>query len=82
MKLECTKKFNRNDIKFVSYSNNTKPEIQKIYNKLKVKKHFRMKSSLKFCVIASSEYDIYITEPRASEWDIAAGHAIVKNAGG
>ena len=41
-----------------------------------------MKSSLKFCVIASSEYDIYITEPRASEWDIAAGHAILKNAGG
>ena len=32
--------------------------------------------------IASSEYDIYISEPRASEWDIAAGHAILSNAGG
>ena len=41
-----------------------------------------MKSSLKFCVIAASEYDIYISEPRASEWDIAAGHAILQNAGG
>ena len=41
-----------------------------------------MKSSLKFCVIASSEYDLYVCEPRASEWDIAAGHAILKNAGG
>ena len=41
-----------------------------------------MKSSLKFCVIASGEYDLYVTEPRACEWDIAAGHAIVKNAGG
>ena len=41
-----------------------------------------MKSSLKFCVIASSEYDIYVSEPRASEWDIAAGHAILQNAGG
>ena len=41
-----------------------------------------MKSSLKFCVIASSEFDIYISEPRASEWDIAAGHAIVVNDGG
>ena len=41
-----------------------------------------MKSSLKFCVIAASEYDIYISEPRALEWDIAAGHAILKNAGG
>ncbi len=41
-----------------------------------------MKSSLKFCVIATSEYDIYVAEPRAYEWDIAAGHAILKNAGG
>ena len=41
-----------------------------------------MKSSLKFCVIASGEFDLYVAEPRASEWDIAAGHAILKNAGG
>ena len=41
-----------------------------------------MKSSLKFCVIAASEFDLYVTEPRASEWDIAAGHAILQNAGG
>ena len=41
-----------------------------------------MKSSLKFCVIAAGEYDLYVAEPRASEWDIAAGHAILKNAGG
>jgi len=33
-------------------------------------------------VIASGEYDLYVAEPRASEWDIAAGHAILKNAGG
>ena len=41
-----------------------------------------MKSSLKFCVIAAGEYDGYVAEPRACEWDIAAGHAILKNAGG
>jgi len=41
-----------------------------------------MKSSLKFCVIASGDYDFYAAEPRASEWDIAAGHAILENAGG
>ena len=41
-----------------------------------------MKSSLKFCVIASGEYDFYAAEPRASEWDIAAGHAILQNSGG
>ena len=28
------------------------------------------------------EYDGYVAEPRANEWDIAAGHAILKHAGG
>ena len=41
-----------------------------------------MKSSLKFCVVAASEFDLYVAEPRACEWDIAAGHAILEHAGG
>ena len=41
-----------------------------------------MKSSLKFCVVAAGEFDLYVAEPRACEWDIAAGHAIVVHAGG
>ena len=82
IKLDSTKNFNRNDIKFVSYSKKIKPEIEKIHNKLNVKKYTRMKSSLKFCVIAAGEYDGYVAEPRACEWDIAAGHAILKHAGG
>ena len=82
VKLDCSKRFNKNEIKFVSYSNKIKPEIDKIYKKLNVKSFKRMKSSLKFCVIATGEYDGYVAEPRACEWDIAAGHAILKHAGG
>jgi 3'(2'), 5'-bisphosphate nucleotidase len=82
LKLDCTKNFDSNRIKFVSYSNNIKPEIKKIHEKFKVKEYVRMKSSLKFCVIASGEFDGYVAEPRACEWDIAAGHAILKHAGG
>ncbi len=81
-KLNCSKYFDKNDIKFVSYSNKLKPEIEKIHKELNVKKYIRMKSSLKFCVIAAGEYDGYVAEPRANEWDIAAGHAILKHAGG
>ena len=81
-KLQCSKNFNKDFIKFVSYSHKIKPEIEKIYKILNVKKFVRMKSSLKFCVIASGEYDGYVAEPRACEWDIAAGHAILKHAGG
>ena len=80
--LNCSKNFDKNEIKFVSYSNKIKPEIDEIHKKLNVKKYIRMKSSLKFCVIAAGEYDGYVAEPRACEWDIAAGHAILKNAGG
>ena len=82
VKLDCNKKFHKDNIKFVSYSNKLKPEIEKIYKKLNVKDYVKMKSSLKFCVIASGEFDGYVAEPRACEWDIAAGHAILKNAGG
>ena len=82
IKLNCSKKTNPNQIKAVHYSDKLKPEIKKLHQKYGVTEHHRMKSSLKFCVIASSEFDIYISEPRASEWDIAAGHAILQNAGG
>ena len=82
IKLDCSKNFDKKDIKFVAYSNNIKPEIKKIHEQLNVKKCVKMKSSLKFCVIAAGEYDGYVADPRAYEWDIAAGHAILKHAGG
>ena len=81
-KLGNTNNLKKDEIKFVSYSNKIKPQIEKIHKKLNVKKYVRMKSSLKFCVIASGEYDGYVAEPRACEWDIAAGHAILKHSGG
>ena len=82
LKLDGSRNFNKDKIKFVSYSNKIKPEIQKIFEKFDVKEHTRMKSSLKFCVIATGEFDGYVAEPRACEWDIAAGHAILKHSGG
>ena len=76
------KEIDKNYIKAVSYSNNLKAEIIDIHKKLNVKEHIKMKSSLKFCVIATGEYQVYVAEPRAHEWDIAAGHAILKNSSG
>jgi 3'(2'), 5'-bisphosphate nucleotidase len=69
-------------VKFISYSNKIKPEIQKIYQDIGVVENVKMKSSLKFCVVATGEYDGYVAEPRAYEWDIAAGHAILIHSGG
>tara|TARA_B110001450_G_C17578173_1_gene463736 strand:- start:54 stop:824 length:771 start_codon:yes stop_codon:yes gene_type:complete len=70
------------EVKAISYSNNLKPEILDVYKKYKIKTHQKMKSSLKFCVVAAGEFDLYVAEPRACEWDIAAGHAIAIHAGG
>jgi 3'(2'), 5'-bisphosphate nucleotidase len=39
-------------------------------------------SSLKFCLIASGEADIYPRLGRTMEWDTAAGHAVLNGAGG
>ena len=82
IKLDSSKNFDKTEIKFVCYSNKIKPEIDNIYKKLNVKKYVKMKSSLKFCVVAAGEFDGYVAEPRACEWDIAAGHAILNHAGG
>ena len=82
IKLDCRKKTKKNEVKAVSYSTDLKPKIAELHKKFGVTDYVRMKSSLKFCVIASSEFDLYVAESRACEWDIAAGHAILKNAGG
>jgi len=76
------KKKNYQELTSVSYSNELKPEILEIHKKYKITSHQKMKSSLKFCVVAAGEFDMYVAEPRACEWDIAAGHAILEHAGG
>ena len=80
--LKCKKISKINEIKALSYSNDLKTEIIKIHKKYNVTNFTKMKSSLKFCVVAAGEYDLYVAEPRACEWDIAAGHAILIGAGG
>jgi len=46
-------------------------------------KHFASAgSSLKFCLVAAGEADIYARGGRTMEWDIAAGHAVLVAAGG
>jgi 3'(2'), 5'-bisphosphate nucleotidase len=39
-------------------------------------------SSLKFCLVAAGEADIYPRHGRTMEWDTAAGHAVLAAAGG
>jgi len=76
------KKKDYEGLKAVSYSDELKFEIAEVHKKYNIASHQKMKSSLKFCVVAAGEFDLYAAEPRACEWDIAAGHAILDHAGG
>ena len=79
--LNC-KKENKNQIIGLENSGTTPTEVLNIYKKYKVSKKIKMSSSLKFCILAAGEADIYAANARAYEWDIAAGHAILDHAGG
>lgn len=79
--LNC-KKINTGEIIGLENSGITPNEILDIYKKHKVSRMLKMSSSLKFCVLASGEADIYAAGARAFEWDIAAGHAVLEHAGG
>ena len=79
--LNCKKKHS-NEIIGLSNSDKTSSEVLDIYKKYKVSRTIKMSSSLKFCVIAAGEADIYAAKARAFEWDIAAGHAVLEHSGG
>ena len=81
VKLNCKKK-NISEIIGLEHSGSVPNEVLDIYKKYKVSQTLRMSSSLKFCVLASGEADIYAATARAFEWDIAAGHAVLEHAGG
>ncbi|MFK7752593.1 MAG: 3'(2'),5'-bisphosphate nucleotidase CysQ [Sedimentitalea sp.] len=51
-------------------------------NKYAVKDMKSAGSSLKFCLVATGEADLYPRLGRTMEWDTAAGHAVLKGAGG
>jgi 3'(2'), 5'-bisphosphate nucleotidase len=47
-----------------------------------VASHVNAGSSLKFCLVACGEADLYPRFGRTMEWDTAAGHAVLRAAGG
>jgi 3'(2'), 5'-bisphosphate nucleotidase len=56
--------------------------LEDFLGKLDVKERISAGSSLKFCLVAEGAVDLYPRFGPTWEWDTAAGHAIVKEAGG
>jgi len=80
-KLNCKKLTKKNEILALSNSSTPSDIILNIHQKYNVTRYVKCSSSLKFCLIAAGEFDIYAARARAKEWDIAAGHAIAEHAG-
>lgn len=66
----------------VGSKSHAKPAEKEFYEKIGVKESFSVGSSLKFCMVAEGSADLYYRSGPTMEWDIAAGHAIVRSAGG
>ncbi|MCE7998779.1 MAG: 3'(2'),5'-bisphosphate nucleotidase CysQ [Rhodobiaceae bacterium] len=62
-----------------SHRDHKTDEYLEMYN---IKDFLTAGSSLKFCLIAAGEADIYPRHGRTMEWDTAAGHAVLSGAGG
>ena len=58
------------------------PETDAFLEKFTVADIISAGSSLKFCLVAAGEADLYPRMGRTMEWDTAAGHAVVEAAGG
>ena len=57
-------------------------KLEGFLERFKIAKTLYMASSLKICMIAAGKADLYPRFGRISEWDIAAGDAILRSAGG
>jgi 3'(2'), 5'-bisphosphate nucleotidase len=57
-------------------------ETDAFLKNFKVTRFVAAGSSLKFCLLAAGEADLYARHGRTMEWDTAAGHAVLGAAGG
>lgn len=58
------------------------PETDAFLERMGVADTVSAGSSLKFCLVAAGEADLYPRMGRTMEWDTAAGHAVLTGAGG
>ena len=65
----------------VSKSHRT-PETDAYLKRFAIRQEISVGSSLKFCSVATGDADLYPRLGRTMEWDTAAGHAVLRFAGG
>jgi len=68
----------------IAVSSRSHPDAKtdELLKTLPIKGHTNAGSSLKFCLVAAGEADIYPRAGETMEWDTAAGHGVLRAAGG
>ena len=69
-------------LRIVASKSNRNQATEDYINKYQVSENKHAGSSLKFCLVANGEADLYPRLNPTMEWDTAAGHAILAAAGG
>ncbi|MEX2453708.1 MAG: 3'(2'),5'-bisphosphate nucleotidase CysQ [Rhodospirillaceae bacterium] len=65
-----------------SRSHGDREKLEAAVSGMRIQGHRTAGSSLKFCLVAEGEADLYPRYGPTSEWDTAAGHAVLLGAGG
>ena len=79
--IQCTE-INYKKLKTLSSSNHRSKELEDWMSFVKPTSDQHVGSSIKFCYLAEGKVDFYPRTSPTMEWDIAAGHSILKSAGG
>lgn len=66
----------------VASRNHRTPETDEYLAKFDIGEAISSGSSIKFCLVATGQADLYPRMGRTMEWDTAAGHGVVRFAGG
>ena len=73
---------NNTALRVVASKNHVNPETEAYISKYEVSDMKNAGSSLKFCLVATGEADLYPRLGPTMEWDTAAGDAVLRGAGG
>ena len=82
IRLNVSDNVDKTALRMVMSSSHGDERVDSLVEKYNIKDHVSMGSSLKGCIIASGEADIYYRYKPTMEWDTAAMQLIVEEAGG
>lgn len=71
-----------NPLRIATSSSHPSKDLNNLLKKLENYKLIKKGSSIKLCLVSCGKAELYLRLGPTSEWDIAAGHAIIKSAGG